>query len=219
MISLQKTPVLAGFRQDEIHQALTLLQSRQAVYGKGSCIFSEGQVTSCLGIVLSGSVTIERIDYLGNKSILGINRAGQVFGESYATMGTPLMVDVVANEDCTILFLQLDCLSALPAGTSWYPKLLMNLLRVSAHKNLELSGRSFHTFSKHIRGRVISYLTAISREKGCMEFDIPLDRQQMADYLNVDRSALSNELGKMRRDGLIAYHKKHFRLLYIGSAE
>ncbi|MBR2807174.1 MAG: winged helix-turn-helix domain-containing protein, partial [Oscillospiraceae bacterium] len=83
---------------------------------------------------------------------------------------------------------------------------------ISAHKNLALSGRSFHTAPKTIRGRVMSYLNTVSLQRGSREFDIPFDRQQLADYLNLERSALSKELGKMQRDGLITVRKNHFIL-------
>ena len=92
-------------------------------------------------------------------------------------------------------------------------KVIANLLRISAHKNLTLSGRSFHTAPKTIRGRVMSYLNSVSLQKHSRVFDLPFDRQQMADYLNVERSALSKELGKMEREGLIECRKNHFTIL------
>ncbi len=92
-------------------------------------------------------------------------------------------------------------------------KFVTNLLSISAHKNLILSERGFHTAPKTIRGRVMSYLNSVSLQKRSREFDIPFDRQQLADYLNLDRSALSKELGKMQRDGLISARKNHFIIL------
>lgn len=92
-------------------------------------------------------------------------------------------------------------------------KFISNLLVLSTHKNLALSGRSFHTSPKTIRGRVMSYLNAVSIKKHSNQFTIPFDRQQLADYLNLDRTALSKELGKMKRDGLIDYHKNFFSII------
>ena len=94
----------------------------------------------------------------------------------------------------------------------WCIKLVSNLLMISVQKNLHLSNRSFHTSPKTIRGRVMAYLNSVSLRKGNREFDIPFDRQQLADYLNLDRSALSKELGKMRKEGIIQTHKNHFAL-------
>ena len=90
---------------------------------------------------------------------------------------------------------------------------MSNLLTISAHKNLHLSGRSFHTSPKSIRGRVMSYLNSVSIQTGKREFDIPFDRQQLADYLNVERTALSKELGKMQKDGYFTVRKNHFLIL------
>ena len=89
-------------------------------------------------------------------------------------------------------------------------KLVTNLLTISAHKNLTLSGRSFHTSPKTIRGRVMAYLNSVSLQKGANEFDIPFDRQQLADYLNLERTALSKELGKMQKDKIISVNRNHF---------
>ena len=122
-----------------------------------------------------------------------------------------MLVDVTANEDCHILFLRIGNLSQLIyARNTWTQKLVTNLLTISAHKNLTLSGRSFHTSPKTIRGRVMAYLNSVSLQKGANEFDIPFDRQQLADYLNLERTALSKELGKMQKDKIISVNRNHF---------
>ena len=95
----------------------------------------------------------------------------------------------------------------------FHQNLVQNLLAISAQKNLNLSRRIFHTSSKTIRGRLLSYLSYQAMEREKEEFDIPYNRQQLADYLNVDRSAMSNELGKMQKDRLIEVDRKHFRIL------
>ena len=96
--------------------------------------------------------------------------------------------------------------------TVWTMKLITNLLLISSYKNLLLSGRSFHTSPKTIRGRVMAYLTSVSLQKHSREFDIPFDRQQLADYLNLERSALSKELGKMQKEGILTTRKNHFTI-------
>ena len=165
--------------------------------------------------MIEGSVTIESNDAWGNRTIISHVGRGQVFAESYAMLDhEPLLVDVTANEDCRILFLR-NCGVQTLTGLreAWAMKVVANLLTISAHKNLTLSGRSFHTAPKTIRGRVMSYLNSVSLQTHARAFDIPFDRQQLADYLNVERSALSKELGKMERDGLIACRKNHFTIL------
>jgi len=91
--------------------------------------------------------------------------------------------------------------------------LIRNMLTIAARKSLNLSRRIMHTSSKSIRGRLLSYLSFQATQHGCREFDIPFNRQQLADYLSVDRSAMSNELSKMQRDGIITVDRNHFVLL------
>ncbi len=176
-------------------------------------IFSAGSIVHETGIVLSGNVNIENNDLWGNKSILSNVPTGQVFAETYAFSHEPMMVDAVAAEDCTILFLDFNMLMDNPLENRiWQNKLLRNMLNVSVQKNLALSSRIFCTSSKTIRGRLLTYLSSQSMKAGSATFDIPFNRQQLADYLNTDRSALSNELVKMRDDGLIEFYKNTFRL-------
>ena len=164
-----------------------------------------------MGLVLEGSVRIESNDMWGNRTILSHVGPGQFFAETYAFLhAEPLLVDVVANEDSRILFLHIRILKEMnAAANTWVLKLLTNLLVVTAHKNLVLSGRSFHTSPKTIRGKVLAYLNSVALQNGGHRFDIPFDRQQLADYLNVDRTALSKELGKMKNEGLITFEKNH----------
>jgi len=96
---------------------------------------------------------------------------------------------------------------------TWQNKMIRNLLLVSSHKNLMLSGRSFHISPKSVRGRIMAYLNSVSLKNHNKIFDIPFDRQQMADYLNLDRTALSKELGRMKKEGIIDFHKNHFKIV------
>ena len=156
---------------------------------------------------------IENNDLWGNKSILSVVKPGEVFAETYALCRETLMVDAVAAEETSVLFLDLQsALDNSQSGQSWYPKLQKNLLLISAQKNLTLSGRIFCTTSKTIRGRLLTYLSEQAAKSGDNVFHIPFDRQQLADYLNVERSALSKELGRMKKEGLIDYRKNHFKL-------
>ena len=118
-------------------------------------------------------------------------------------------MDAVAAEKSQILFLDLALLSnhSPAASTVWQQKLIHNLLSISVQKNLVLTSRIFCTTPKTIRERLLTYLSSQSLKAGSSSFDIPFNRQQLADYLNLDRSALSKELGKMQQDGLIEYHK------------
>ena len=212
---LQKTMLFQGMTDTEIAEVLHTLQANEKRYKKGETILSAGGITERLGLIMEGSVTIESNDMWGNRTIISHAGQGQIFAETYALLEKePLLVDVVANENCRVLFLRNGRYRGLQSNPApWVMKYVANLLAISAHKNLILSGRSFHTAPKTIRGRVMSYLNTLSLQKHSCEFDIPFDRQQLADYLNLERSALSKELGKMQRDGLISCRKNHFVLL------
>ena len=118
-----------------------------------------------------------------------------------------------AEADCKVLMVNLDVLfSESTKGKTWREKLVYNLLSFSANKNLVLTDRIFCISSKGIRTKVMTYLSAEAVRAGSKQFTIPFDRQQMADYLNVERSALSKELGRMRKEGLIDSCKNRFTL-------
>ena len=212
---LLKMPLFRDFTGKELSDALSSFDAKEKSFKKGSTILSAGTRPGVIGIVLSGSITILSDDIWGNRTILNNVRKDGLFAEAYAMLeDEPLLVDVMANEDCSILFLKIKkALSPSKSPESWNYKFIQNLLMISSRKNLLLSGRSFHTAPKTIRGRVMSYLNAMSLQKGTKEFDIPFDRQQLADYLNLERSALSKELGKMQKEGIINTRKNHFKLL------
>ena len=209
---LQGTMFFREMSEEEISSALAVLQAEEREYVKGRILFSAGSTTDRMGLVLEGSVTIESNDVWGNRTILSHVGKGQFFAETYAFLtDEPLLVDVVANEQCRALFFRTGIIRNLTnVSEAWVFRLMTNLLTISAHKNLHLSGRSFHISPKTVRGRVMAYLNTVSLQKRSREFDIPFDRQQLADYLNLDRTALSKELGRMQKEGLIRTRKSHF---------
>ena len=206
-------PVFRDITEDEFNELQKNHYLRNAIYEKHAVILRAGHITNEFGIVMEGSVHIENIDLWGNKSILSDVETGQIFAETYALCREPLMVDVVAADHVKILFFNLYAAFA-PQNQlkSWYGKLSHNLLTASTQKNLLLSSRIFCNASKTIRGRVLTYLSMQAARNNSTSFAIPFNRQQMADYLNVDRSALSGELCKMRDEGLLSFHKNRFEL-------
>lgn len=210
---VKKTILFKDMTDREFEEALSRLGAHEQTFEKGEMILRAGDTTSEMGIILAGSVTIESNDLWGNRAILNLAEAGDFFAEVYALFGNePLLIDVCANEDCRILFLKTAGLTG-EMKSSWQIRLTRSLLLIASRKNLVLSGRAFHTSPKSIRGRLMAYLDSMSRKKGSRSFDIPFDRQQLADYLNVERTALSKELGKMKKEGLIDCRKNHFRIL------
>lgn len=214
---LSQTVLFRGSTPEEIRAMVGCLGAEERDYRRGEVIHHTGDVIHTIGVVLSGSVSIENDDVWGNKSILDRAGPGQVFAETYACIpDEPLMISVVAAERTRVLFLDVDrvlrmCSSACP----YHGSLIRSLLAISSQKNLILSRRILHTSAKSIRARLLSYLSFQSIHQGSREFDIPFNRQQLADYLSVDRSAMSNELSKMQRDGLLKVDRGHFVLTGI----
>lgn len=201
-----------GMEEAEVRDIAETGCMRRKRFSRGEVLLHMGDCVAELGIVESGSVHIENIDVWGNKSILGHFSVGQAFAETYALCGQRMMVDVVAAEECFILFINLQILLQ-NEQKSWYPGILRNLLKMTGEKNLVLTNRMFFLSSKTVRGRISMYLSSQAAMHGAREFTIPFSRQQMADYLNLDRSALSKELCAMRDEGLLKFHKNQFQML------
>ena len=197
-----------GFTDEDWTQLEQLSGIHITSYEKNERIFHMGDRIHEIGVLLSGCIHIENHDLWGTKSILSQIDPGEIFAETYALCQEPMMVDVTAVENCQVLFLNVQLLQN-PSyqSASWHGRLLSNLLQVSMQKNLLLSNRIFCTSPKTIRSRLLTYFSRLSVKYGSSTIQIPFNRQQLADYLNLDRSALSKELGKMQQDGLIEYHK------------
>lgn len=209
---LGQSELFMGIEQKELEALLDCLKPMRRKYRKGEYVCRAGESIRHMGFILEGSVNIERNDIWGNQSLLGRVVAGEVFGETYACVpGEVLMVDVVAVEACDILFLDMGkLLKTCSSACGFHNRLIQNLVGVMAAKNLNLSRKINDTASKSIRGRLLSYLSHQVVKQGAYKFEIPFNRQQLADYLGVDRSAMSNELSKMQREGLIEYRKNWF---------
>ncbi len=208
------TAVFKGIDAPVLEEFRSIRALRTKPFQRGELILHSGDRTEEIGIVQSGSILIENIDPWGNRSILSSVSTGQVFGESYALSSEPLMVDVVAKEDSLIVFVNIKrLLDESNAGKGWYGTFMKNLLSITSKKNMMLSLRIFCTTPKTIRARLLTYLSGLYLKNGSRTFVVPFDRQQMADYLNVERTALSKELGRMKRDGMLDWKKNSFTLL------
>lgn len=211
---LSRTALFQGSEPEQVKEMMKCFYARERHYRKGEIVLYMGDLVKDLGLVLSGGVTIERDDLLGNRSIFGHAGPGQIFAETYACVpGEPLMVNVVADEDTDILFLDIGrVLTTCRSTCTHHSMLIRNLLLASARKNLGLSERIMHTSPKSIRGRLISFFSAQAARQGSRSFSIPFNRQQLADYLSVDRSAMSAELGRMRDEGILETERNYFQL-------
>lgn len=216
---LVNTNLFHGIREEELVPLLKCLSAREKAYRKNEMIYRTGDVVHEIGLVESGSVNIVVNFYWGDSNILGHIGQGKIFAGNYAAIpGEELICDVVAAENCEILFLDFSKFSTTcSSACGFHLRVIRNMLRILALKSLSLSRRMMHTAPKSMRDKLLSYLSEQAIVNGSASFAIPFNRQQLADYLGVDRSAMSAELSRMRKDGLIAYRKNEFHLNDVGT--
>ena len=193
---------------------LSCLSAVEKEFPKGSFLCRQGEASQGIGVVLKGRVHIIKEDVWGRRTVIGQAGQGELFGEVYACLPQEAMeVAVVAAEDVDILFLSLDkVISICPSSCPFHTKLISNLLAVMAEKNLSLTRKIEHMAQKTTREKLLSYLSAESLRQGNPRVTIPFNRQQLADYLAVDRSAMSAELGKLKKEGLLDFYKNTFQI-------
>ena len=211
---LANTPLFHGIRSHEITQLLPCLGMKHKHYDKDELILRAGDVTESFGIIEQGSANIVVNSYWGDSTIIGHVYQGEIFATAYAAIpDEELRVDVIAADSCSVVFFSMNkVLTSCNSACAPHHRLIQNMVRLSAKKNLSLTSRMLHIAPKSIRKRLLSYLSEQAQIHGSSSFEIPFSRQQLADYLGVDRSALSNELSKMQRDGIISYRKNRFTL-------
>ncbi|MEE3363020.1 MAG: Crp/Fnr family transcriptional regulator [Anaerovoracaceae bacterium] len=211
---LKNSELLSGISEEGIAGILDSCEARKLICASGETVIRAGEPADRIGIVLSGVVQIVRTDISGNNSILGRAGAGDIFGESLAFSDEASMpVSVVSPVDSEIMMLRA---SGLSRGTDPYAGGMIrfrdNLIRIMASKNLSFNRKIEVTSRRTTREKLLAYLSIQARDAGSREFDIPFDRQQLADYLEVDRSGLSAEIGKLRRQGIIESSRSHFKI-------
>ena len=212
---LQKSTLFSGIEPEELLGLLACLGARIAELKKNQPVLLEGDPATKLGIVLSGAVQISRDDLHGNRSILGRAEPSEVFAESYAFAGAnTLPVNVVAQEDSRLLLID-SCriTQSCSNACGFHQKLIRNLLQIVSEKNLRLHRKLEVTAKRTTREKLLTYLYDQEKRHGSRSFTIPFDRQALADYLEVERSAMSAELSKLRKDGIIEYDRSHFTML------
>ncbi|MBQ8057864.1 MAG: Crp/Fnr family transcriptional regulator [Ruminococcus sp.] len=212
---LKHTTMFSGISESDIQTMTSCLNANFKEYKKGEYIFRQGEYLDHFCVLISGSVHIQSDDYWGNRSIVSQVKPSQMFGESYAVSGSSaVLTDAVATSDCVVAFFNVKKLMTVcPHACSFHSAVIQNLLIALTHKNRALMQKLTHISKRTTREKLISYLSNESKLNGSNSFSIPFNRQQLADFLSVDRSAMSNELCKMRDEGLLTFDKNNFTLL------
>lgn len=212
---IRKCPLFNGIEDKDLFGLLSCLDAKVMSFEKKYTIFTEGSQAKYLGIVLSGSAQIVQIDYYGNRSILCGIEPSELFGEAFACAETEAIpVSVIANEACEVLLI--DCnrvLHTCSNACSFHQTLIFNLMKDIATKAILFQQKIEIISRRSTREKLLAYLNVQARKTGKHSFDIPFDRQELADYLEVDRSGLSAEISKLRKEGILNSNKNSFELL------
>ena len=211
---LHTAALFSGISDEELAAMLSCLGARIDTFPKGSRLLRAGEAVEEVGLVLAGSALIVQEDIWGNRNILSRTAPGQTYAAAFACAPNSVSnVSVVTETPTTVLFLNVKrLLTVCPSACAHHSRIIRNLLGELAEKNLRFSEKLTHMGQRTTRAKLMSYFSAEAQRRGGYEFDIPFSRQQLADYLGVERSGLSLELGKMRREGLLDFHKSHFLL-------
>ena len=212
---LKRTKLFSGVGEGDIASLLSCLGARKKEYKKGEYILREGEHISDIFILVEGKIHIQKDDYWGNRSILSVISVGEMFGEGYAAPESgALLNDVVAVEDSSVIFFDVKrILTTCSSACRFHNMIVQNMFFAISDKNRKLVQKLGHMSGRTTRAKLISYLSEEAKRQGSSSFTVPFNRQQLADYLCVDRSAMSNELCKMRDEGMIKFEKSRFELL------
>lgn len=212
---LSTCPLFEKVGRENYGKMLRCFGARVVSVKKGSAVFHEGQIPSNVGIVLTGAVQTVQDDYFGNRSILSMASPGQLFAEGFACAGVDAMpVSVVASADSEIMLIDCSHIMTICHNVcAFHNQMIRNLLHSVAKSNLLLNQKIEILSKRTTREKVMAYLLSEAKIQGSDEFTIPYDRQELADYLGVERSAMSTVIGQLRDDGIILVNRRHFQLI------
>lgn len=211
---LSRCPLFHGIEQADLKSMMGCLGAKLISVSKADPVFLEGDSAQMVGVVLSGGVQVVQDDYYGNRSVLSILQPGDCFGEAFSCAGLDSMpVSVIAVKDSQVLLLNCKRILTLCSHTCHFHSLLIeNLLQGLAQKNLAFMQKVRYMSQKTTRDKLMTYLLDQAKQQGSAEFVIPCDRQTLADYLGVERTAMSAELGKLKKSGQLDTKGSWFRL-------
>ena len=211
---LKKTKLFRGIGERDIEAMLSCLDAQIRKYRKGEYVFRAGEFGGKISVLVEGELHIQNDDYWGNRSIVGRVGVGEMFGEAYSVPGGEVMAnDVVAQTDTTVIFFDVNrILCVCSSACAFHSAVVRNLFFAISEKNRRLVDKMGHITKRTTREKLLSYLSSEAKKNGSSCFEIPFNRQQLADFLSVDRSAMSSELCRMRDDGILSFKKNHFEL-------
>lgn len=213
---LKHTQLFSGVCDDDISAMLGCLNATQKTLKKGEYVFRQGEHLTDITVLVEGRLHVQHDDYWGNSNIINTVEVGEMFGEAYVTPDSGAVLNnVIAVEDSSVMFFDArKIITTCSSACRFHSMVVQNLVFAISDKNRKLVQKLGHISKRTTREKLMSYLSQESSERRSSTFVIPFNRQQLADFLSVDRSAMSNELCKMRDDGLIKFEKNKFTLIY-----
>ena len=210
-----KSPLFSGISDKDFVKLLTCLEARRKHFQKNEIIFSAGDPIPDTGVLLNGFAQINYEDVFGNRSILGEIGPGELFGEAFSfTNADKLPVSVAARTESDVLLINSRrILHSCPSSCEFHQRLIENMVRILAMKNVSLNKKIRYLSMRSTREKLLAYLSDQASTAESRIFEIPFNRQELADFLCVDRSAMSSELGKLKKEGLLDFHRSKFKLL------
>jgi len=214
---LAQINLFMDMKKEDIRSMLQCLDAKRNAYKKGEILFMAGDEVPGVGVVLKGNIQIVQDDVLGNQTIIGQLAPGELFAEAIICAGVMQSpVTVTAMTDCEVLFLQLKRLvTTCSSACGFHSRLIENMLRILAAKNIYMNKKNRLLSQRSIHEKLRRFFMDHIEESGSYHFTVELSRNQLADYLCVDRSALSRELSKMREMGMIQFNKNDFKVINL----
>ena len=210
---LTECALFHGLREAQIREMLPCLSARQSRFRRGQFLLRAGDRVAFAGILLSGEAEVLQEDFWGNRNLLATVGPGDLFAEAFACAHAVSPVSVLCKTDGSVLYLNVRAVfSPCEKACAQHKALSQNLIRVLAEKNMQLNEKAGFLSQRTTREKLLAYLSAQARRAGSASFRIPFDRQQLADFLSVNRSAMSAELSRMQREGLLCADRSSFTL-------
>lgn len=212
---LKNTYMFNGINESEIEGMLKCLNARTMLYKKNEYILRNGETVNSIGMVLEGLALVEKEDIWGNRTIISEISPGSLYAESYACLSKlPAEISVIASDNTTVMLFDIRrILTSCSSSCGFHTKLIQNLLYTIAQKNVLLTKKMEYISKKTIKEKLLAYLSSEAMKAGSPTFNIPFNRQELADFLSVDRSALSSEISRLQKKGIISCRKNAFTIL------
>lgn len=212
---LKNIPLFHGIEESSLDSLMDCLGAKVKNYSKYEMVLVAGSKVDRVGIVVSGSVQVIKEDIIGNRTIIAGIGQYELFGEVFAcALIEKSPITVVATEPCSVLWIQfLRLITTCSSACVFHAKLIENMLKLMAEKNIILNNKIDYLSKRTIREKLTAYIISLAEQQDSLEFEIPFNRNELADFLCVDRSAMSRELGKMRDEGLLDINKNSIKLL------